>query len=102
MALPISIGACEMSGVAVLVVEAEGLVQLQIIVGITKTAVGVAVPKETVIFVRHNEGNGHFGVVLEQVFVFAFQVELFRLVLPLSRRRLRRQDCGRLCAMSIR
>ena len=77
-----------MSLLPLLVVEAESAVQLEVVVGITKTAVGIAVPEQTIILIGHHKWYGHFRVVLEQILIFPLHVQLLRLMLSQSIERL--------------
>ena len=90
-AVLINIGAGEMSFAAVLVVELEGAVQLQIVLRVAKAAVAVGIPQQAVVFRGEHEGYGNLGVILEQILVLAPHVELFRLVLSQSVERLAAQ-----------
>ena len=51
LTLSIDIGSRQVSFLAVLIVKFEGAVQLQIVVGITKTAIAVRVPQQSVVLV---------------------------------------------------
>ena len=69
---------------SLLVVKFESTIQLKIVIGITKTAVAVGIPQDTIVFIGENERNRHLSIILEQVFVLALHVELLRLVLTKS------------------
>ena len=73
-----------MSLMPLLVVEPEDVVQLQIILRLTKTAIAVGVPQDAVILVGDDKRYAYLRIVLEQVLVPPFHVQLFRLVLPQS------------------
>ena len=90
----INIGAGEMSFAAVLVVELEGTVQLQVVFRVAEAAVAVGIPQQAVVLRREHEGNGNLGVILEQILVLAPHVELFRLVLsqPVERLAAQRRE----------
>ena len=80
-ALCIDIGAGEVTFATLFVVEFKGTVELQVIVGVTKTAVAVAVPQQTVVLIGDNERYADLGVILEQILVLALHVKLLALVL---------------------
>ncbi len=71
----------ELSCLAVLVVELEGTVELQVVVGLSPTAERIRIPEDTVVLVGNHEGNAHLGIVLEEVLVLALHVEFLALVL---------------------
>ena len=81
LALGIDIGAGEVTFAPLFVVEFKGTVELQVIVGVTKTAVAVAVPQQTVVLIGDNERYADLGVILEQILVLALHVKLLALVL---------------------
>ena len=81
LALAVDVGTCQMTFAALTVVELEGTVQLQVLVGLAEAAVAVAVPQDAVVLVREHKGDTDLGVILEQVLVLAFHVELLRLML---------------------
>ena len=53
----IHISTCQMTSLTSSVVELEGAVQLQIVVGIAKAAVAVAVPQQTIVLIREHKGD---------------------------------------------
>ena len=67
-----------------LIVKFESTIQLQIVIGITKTAVAVGIPQDTIVFIGENKRNRHLGIILEQVFVLALHIEHLGLVLSES------------------
>ena len=73
-----------MTGLAVLVVELERTVQLQIIVGVAEAAIAIGIPQDAIALGGEHKGDAHLGVVLEKIFVLAFHVEFFGLVLSES------------------
>ena len=81
LALGIDIGAGEVTFATLFVVEFKGTVELQVIVGVTKTAVAVAVPQQTVVLIGDNKRYADLGVILEQILVLALHVKLLALVL---------------------
>ena len=82
LALCIDIGAGEVTLATLFVVEFKGTVELQVIVGVTKTAVAVAIPQQTVVLIGDNKRYADLGVILEQILVLALHVKLLALVLP--------------------
>ena len=63
------------------VVKLKSAVQLQIVVGIAKATIAVAVPKQSVVLVREHKRNRDLGIILEQILVLAFHIKLLALVL---------------------
>ena len=66
---------------ALFIIKFEDITQLWVIARVTETAERIAVPKHTVVFIRHDEGYRHLCIVLEQFLILTFIVELIRLVL---------------------
>ena len=81
LAVLVDIGTGQTAFLAMLVEELEGATQLQVVVGIAKTAVAVRVPQNTVVAVGEHKGYADLGVILEEVFVAALHVQLLRLML---------------------
>ena len=77
----VDIGASEMSLPTLLVVEFEETAQLQILLRVTKTAVAVAVPQQTIVLVGEHKGDRHLSIILEQVLALTLHIELFTLML---------------------
>ena len=84
LAILINIGTCQMTFFSLLVVKFESTIQLKIVIGITKTAVAVGIPQDTIVLIGEYERNRHLGIILEQVFVLALHIELLGLVLSES------------------
>ena len=81
LAIPVNIGSCEVSHIALLIIKTESTVQLEIVIRIAIPAIAVAVPQQTVVLIRQHKGDAHFGIILEEVLVLALHIELFALVL---------------------
>ena len=81
LTLGIHIGTCQVTLLAILIIELERTVQLQIVVGIAETAVRIRIPEQTVVLIRQHKGDRHFRVILEKVLVLPLHVKLFTLVL---------------------
>ena len=88
LALRVDVGAGERTFHTTLVIQLEGMVQLLVVIGITPTAVGIGIPQNAVIAVAHHKRNAHLRVVLEQLLVHSFIIEVFRLMLAQSVERL--------------
>ena len=73
-----------MTFLACAIIQFEGTVQLQVVIGITKAAIAVAVPKQTVVLIRQHEGDRNLGVILEEILVLALHIELLALMLTKS------------------
>ena len=63
------------------IIEFESTVELQVVVGITKTTVAVRIPQQSVVLIREYERNADLGVILEQILVLTLHVKLLALVL---------------------
>ena len=70
-----------MTFTALFVVELEGTVQLQVVVGVAKAAIAVGVPQQTIALVGEDKRYRDLRVILEQILVLALHVELLALVL---------------------
>ena len=88
MAVLVGIGARQAAFLAVLVIEVEGTVELQVVLGVAKAAIAVAVPQDAVAVGAQHHGHAHLGIILEQVLVLALHVEFARLVLSQAIERL--------------
>ena len=64
-----------------LIVQLKCAIELQVIVGITKAAIRVRIPQQSVVLVRQHKRNADLGVILEQVLVLTLHVKLLALVL---------------------
>ena len=71
-----------------LVIETEGTVQLQIVVGLSETTITIGIPDNTVFPAGDDERHADFGVILEEVFIFSSHIHLLRLMLPQTIERL--------------
>ena len=58
-----------------LVIEFESTVQLQVIMRITKTAIAVGIPQQTVVLIRDHERYGNLRVILEEILITAFHIK---------------------------
>ena len=65
-----------------LVVQLESTIQLQIVIGITPTAITVRIPQQTIVLVGKHERHADLSIILEQVFILSLHIQLLRLVLP--------------------
>ena len=63
------------------IIQFEGTVQLQVVIGITKAAIAVAVPQQTIVLVGENKRHRHFRVILEEVLVLTFHIKFLTLML---------------------
>ena len=88
LASGIHVSASERTLVATLVVDGEGTMQLLVVVRISPTAIGIAVPQQSVVLVADDERNAHLRVVLVEFLVDAFVVEVLCLMLTESVERL--------------
>ena len=84
LALRVDVGAGEPTFHPTLVVQLEGTVQLLIVIRISPTAVRIGIPQDAVIAVAHHKRNTHLRIVLEQLLVHTFIIEVFRLMLTQS------------------
>ena len=75
LAKAIGISTGEMAFPTLLVVEFEGAVQLQVFMRITKTAIAVGIPQQTVVLIRDDKRNGYLRVILKEILVTAFHVK---------------------------
>ncbi len=73
-----------MTFLATLIIEFEGAIQLQIVVGITKAAIRIAIPQQSIILIRQHERDTHLRIILEQILVLALHIKLLALVLTQS------------------
>ena len=77
----INIGTSEVTLTTLFIVKFESAVELEIVVGITETAIAVRIPKQSVVLIRKHEWDRHLGVILEEVFVLTLHIELLALML---------------------
>ena len=66
---------------ALLIEELEDRAELGVIVRIPKAAQGIAVEQDAIVLVGDDEGDGDLRVVLEELLVLSFIIELVGLVL---------------------
>ncbi len=81
LTIAIDIGPCQMSFLSLTIIELKGTIELQIVVWITKTAITITIPQDTIILIRENKRNADFSIILEEILVLTFHIELLTLML---------------------
>ena len=81
LALGINVGTCQVTFLTVLIVELERTVQLQIVVGITETAIRIRIPQQTIVLVGEHKGDRHLRIILEEILVLTLHVKFLTLML---------------------
>ena len=75
------VGAGQGALLPLFVIKLEYAAELLVVLGISPTAKGIAIPEDAIVVGGDYEGDGDFGVVLEKLLVLPFIVEFIALVL---------------------
>ena len=69
---------------AVLVVKLKDLTQLHVVMGITKSSIGIRVPKQSVVLVGNHKRHADLCIILEKVLIATLHVKFLTLMLSQS------------------
>ena len=82
LALCVDISSSQMTLLTVSVIKFKGTIQLEIVIRITKAAIAIRIPKDTVVLIREHKRDTYLCIILEQILILSLHIKLLALVLP--------------------
>ena len=81
LALCVDISSSQMTLFTITIVKLKGTIQLEIVIRITKAAIAIRIPKDTVVLIRQHKRDTYLCIILEEILVLALHIKLLALVL---------------------